>query len=211
MKVYLHNLAQVWIPLLQNTKKENNPQDLESFKYPSYKWSLDIAEQSPSGEDSLCLCFELLQGEWREAIRLQQRFGGLQPPQAVCHTQTHSHTYFPWKDSSLQRLSDLGLWVLYSFQTLSQTCEALNPKTPSGETRSLWSRPSLPKPPSGVVNLVVLCENVAFTIKTHANPWPSLPLVLPQQDIWHLRQNGKSKNVRNLVTQHRVYYTRLTV
>lgn len=57
------------------------------------------------------------------------------------------------------------------------------------------------------MNLVILCENVAFTIKTHANPQPSLLLVLPQWDIWHLRQNGKSKNARNSVTQHSFYYT----
>lgn len=138
---------------------------------------------------------------WWSAAQMQE------PPQAACH----AHTYFSWRGGGPQRHGDLGLWVLCSFETLSQTCGALSPKTLSGETRSLWSPPRLPKLPSRVVNLAVLCENVAFTIKTHTNPRPSLLLVLPQQDIWHLRQNGKSKNVKNLVTQHRVYYTSPTV
>lgn len=55
-----------------------------------------------------------------------------------------------------------------------------NPKLVSWGHNKLLKFPSLSKLWSRVVNLVVLCENVAFTIKTHANLQPSLLLVLPQ-------------------------------
>lgn len=126
--------------------------------------------------------------------------------------QPHSHTHFSWEGSSLQRLHDPGLVVLCSFETLSQTGGALNPKTTQwGDKESLKLLQSAQAAEWGCEPcLSFSVRMLLLQLKPTQTPSPCYCL-LPQWNIWHLRHNGKSKNVRNLVTQHRVYYTSPTV
>lgn len=114
---------------------------------------------------------------WWSAAQMQE------PPQAACH----AHMYFSWRGGGPQRHGDLGLWVLCSFETLSQTCGALNPKTLSRETRSLWNPPpDCPSCQAGLWTLPFSVRMLLLQLKPTQTPGPRYCLCYPSKisDIW---------------------------